>query len=246
MREEVKILIKLQALDQWLSQAEILKKELPKKIAQEKRALEDAKRGSKEKEAAFKEMELERREKERELLALSEKIGEKKGRLFQVKSNEEYSALLKEIDHMKEQVGRLEDEVILLLDKIEEAQKETEDARVLAKSREMALQEAERMGEEEIRALENQVTQKEEERRELVGRVNYKVYQTYEKVKKNRGYAIVRAKDYTCLGCHMEIPPQTFVEVKKGEELIQCPFCSRILYYWEEDPGRKGDESSTE
>jgi len=234
LKEEVKILVKLQAIDQWLSYAENLRREIPKKIQEQERTLEDAKKMAKDKENALKEMELERREKERELQFLGEKIGEKKGKLFQVKSNEEYAALLKEIELMKEQVSNLEDEIILLLDKIEEVQKELQDAKRYSKEKEKELEEARKKGDEEIADLEQEIKEKKEQREKLAESLDQKIYQIYERVRKNRGYAIAKAENYTCLGCHMEIPPQTFVEVRKGEQLVQCPFCSRILYFWEE------------
>src|SRR4030043_50165 len=39
------------------------------------------------------------------------------------------------------------------------------------------------------------------------------------------------AKEEICQGCNMNIPPQLFVEIKKNEEIINCPQCRRILYY---------------
>jgi predicted nucleic acid-binding Zn-ribbon protein len=37
----------------------------------------------------------------------------------------------------------------------------------------------------------------------------------------------------------MNIPPQLYVEIRKNEEIIQCPQCLRILFYLEadENPG---------
>jgi uncharacterized protein len=43
----------------------------------------------------------------------------------------------------------------------------------------------------------------------------------------------VEARNESCSGCFMSIPPQLFVNVKKNTEIITCPHCSRILYYKE-------------
>lgn len=240
MREEIKLLVKLQALDLWLEKAQRLKKELPQQIQDESQALEEAKGRLEALKQNLKELELERRIKEKEIVELGDKVGEKKGRLFQAKSNEEYSALIKEIETLKERISQLEDEVILLLDRIEEVKAQEDSAKKEVREKEEALEAAKTRAQEKLQELEQTLENRQKEREELVARLNKRTYQIYEKVKKNRGYAVVRAEKYTCLGCHMEIPPQTFVEVKKGEEIIQCPFCSRILHYWEE--GRKEEK----
>ncbi len=234
MIEEIKLLVKLQALDMWLDKAEKLKKDLPQQIQDETRALEEAKSHLETLKETLKELELERRSKEKEIVDLGDKVGEKKGKLFQAKSNEEYSALIKEIETLKERISQLEDEVILLLDRIEEMKSQEEEAQREVKEKEEALEAAKTRAQEKLQELEKTLEDRKKDREELVSRLNKRTYQIYERVKKNRGYAVVRAEKYTCLGCHMEIPPQLFVEVKKGEKLIQCPFCSRILHCWDE------------
>ena len=34
-----------------------------------------------------------------------------------------------------------------------------------------------------------------------------------------------------CQLCHVKLRPQMFVELKRNDEIVQCPSCSRILYY---------------
>ena len=235
MREEIRVLVKLQALDLWLEEAEKLKKALPQQIQEETKALEEAKGYLEKLRQELKRLEMERRSKEREINELGERVGEKKGRLFQAKSNEEYNALAKEIETLKGKISQLEDEVILLLDRTEEVKAQEDKAKKDVQEKEEALKKAQAKAEEKLRDTEKTLQERRKERGELSTRLNRRTYQIYEKVRQNRGYALVQAQKYTCQGCHMEIPPQVFLEVKKGEALIQCPFCNRILYYWEEN-----------
>ncbi len=235
MREEIKLLVKLQALDLWLEEAEKLKKELPQQIREETKALEEAKERLEKLQQESKDLDMERRRKEREISELGEKVGEKKGRLFQAKSNEEYNALTKEIEILKEKISQLEDEVILLLDRAEEVKAKEGKAKERVKEKEETLKKAQAQAKEKLKETEETLQERRKEREELSNRLNQRTYQLYERVRQNRGYALVEAQKYTCQGCHMEIPPQTFLEVKKGEDLIQCPFCNRILYYWEKN-----------
>jgi predicted nucleic acid-binding Zn-ribbon protein len=45
------------------------------------------------------------------------------------------------------------------------------------------------------------------------------------------GLAVIEVKDEICQGCNMNIPPQLFVELKKNEEIYNCPHCRRIIFY---------------
>jgi len=48
------------------------------------------------------------------------------------------------------------------------------------------------------------------------------------------GVAVTTARNELCSGCDMNIPPQLYVEIRKNEEILQCPQCRRILYASEE------------
>jgi predicted nucleic acid-binding Zn-ribbon protein len=54
------------------------------------------------------------------------------------------------------------------------------------------------------------------------------------------GKGIVAIKNGVCTGCHMILPAQFANDVRRGEKIVFCPYCSRILYYEEADEG--GDE----
>lgn len=46
---------------------------------------------------------------------------------------------------------------------------------------------------------------------------------------------IVAVKNGVCEGCHMILPAQFVNEVHDGNEILFCPYCSRILFYQESD-----------
>lgn len=50
-------------------------------------------------------------------------------------------------------------------------------------------------------------------------------------LKARNNLAVINVKDGSCCGCRMKLPPQLYVEVVKGQELLQCVSCSRILYF---------------
>jgi predicted nucleic acid-binding Zn-ribbon protein len=60
-------------------------------------------------------------------------------------------------------------------------------------------------------------------------------------IRSKQGKGIVPVKGYVCNGCHMILPAQFVNEVRSGNRIIFCPYCSRILYYEEseEDSGEQ-------
>ena len=65
----------------------------------------------------------------------------------------------------------------------------------------------------------------------LVGEMNQKVLGFYEKIRKwAKNTAVVPVKKQACYGCFMKIYDKTYLAVIKGEEIVTCPHCGRILY----------------
>ena len=48
---------------------------------------------------------------------------------------------------------------------------------------------------------------------------------------KLRGVAVAEAREGRCQECHLMLRPQMSVELKRNEEIVQCPACNRILFY---------------
>ena len=53
----------------------------------------------------------------------------------------------------------------------------------------------------------------------------------FRRVAKLRGAAVSPAVDTMCTLCHLKLRPQMWVDLKKNDQVMQCPACSRILYY---------------
>src|SRR5262249_12754966 len=55
---------------------------------------------------------------------------------------------------------------------------------------------------------------------------------TYERLSRMRsGFALAEARDYSCMACRMKIRPQVFADIRKGDSIITCESCGRILYF---------------
>jgi predicted nucleic acid-binding Zn-ribbon protein len=184
-------------------------------------------------------LEKERRQKEKHLNTEQEKIKRTEGRMFEVKTNKEYQALLNEIEAIKEATNREEEEILQILEEIDELKKG-----LLKREKEVTatLEKIER----ERKKIQEKMDQgdglwkEQKERREVLSKQLesglFKLYNTLKE--KRQGIGVVSAKQETCQGCFVNVPPQMFIEVQKNNALIRCPNCNRILY-WEGDKKAK-------
>ena len=73
------------------------------------------------------------------------------------------------------------------------------------------------------------------DRQKLKTEINKRSLSIYEKIRQRKPRAIVDAIDGICQGCHMMLPPQTYNILLRGDRMIQCPNCHRIVYCTEKE-----------
>jgi hypothetical protein len=225
------MLLSLQKLDNKLSASRQRKKEIPERIQTMEHAFEEEKRRLEEHRQRLKEATLKQRQLEKRLLEGAEERKKKQKRLLEVKTNEEYKALLKEIDYAREADSGTEDEVLALLEEIDTLEKTLTEEERSTREKERGLREEK--GRLELEAAEvdreNEILQRE--RKRVAAELDPAVLEDYEKIRARRaGQAVVTVHKEVCPGCHMHVPPQTINEVLQTGEIRHCPFCLRILY----------------
>jgi len=237
LKEQLELLWELQKIDLSLKNIKEERDRYPKEM----KKLDEKQNVEKERIQKDREkielLEKERRQREGRLNSEQDKIKRAEGRMFEVKTNKEYQALLSEIDAIKKACSKEEEEILQVLDEIDELK------RNLAKrEKEMAITlekiEAERKGLQERMAHDDLVWKRATERREVLSKqLESQLSKLYGTLKEKRqGVGVVTIKDGTCQGCFVNVPPQMYIEVQKNNALIRCPNCNRILY-WE--GGRK-------
>jgi len=235
LKAQLELLWELQKIDLELKGIKEEKDRYPKEMKQldEKQKIEKE-RIQKEKEK-IESLEKTRRQKEGHLNLEQEKIKRAEGRMFEVKTNKEYQALLSEIDAIKAANSRMEEEVLQVLDEIDELKKD-----LSKREKEVGITlekiEGERKKLQEKMAHDERVWSKQVERREVLSKqIESKLFKLYNTLKEKRqGVGVVSVKNETCQGCFVNVPPQMFIEVQKNNTLIRCPHCNRILY-WDGD-----------
>lgn len=182
------------------------------------------------------------REMEAEVTDLEEGIKASRQRLMEIGKELELKAMLKEIAFREDQRDQKETRVLELLDQVEVqnqviAEKEQALQKLQAEYGRLAAEAA-----VQVEELEQQKAILVEKRDSLRMGLPAQLLKRYEFILQRRnGTAISEVREGVCLGCHMNILPQQFIDLQKGEELIQCPHCQRILYWLGEEEEEGAD-----
>lgn len=230
-KEQIKILISLQAMDSEIYDLESRKESFPARIKEMDDILEQKKGGMNAAEDALKQLQVAKNEKEVEMQGKEEKIAKHDAELYQIKNNKEYEALQREIESIKADVSLLEEEIIVLFDQIESAQCKCAEEK-------KAFEEEGRSDErekEQIRAEDKLVSEKlaglKGERKAVAAGVDSEVAIRYERILESRGrIALAKVIGESCGGCNMHLRPQLINEAQLMKGMVFCENCARMLY----------------
>ncbi len=234
MDEQLNLLIQLQEIDGKLRALAEQKKRLPEALTGlESRSAANQADLEKVKEN-LRSAQKNKRDRDKDLESGAQKVEKLKARTPDIKTNKEYQALLKEIETAQQENKAIEDDILVLMVKIDEASAAIGTAEERARKEEAAIQVEQQDLEASLRILGEELEAVEQRRRELVSHIRPEAISQYQKLFDTKnGVALAEARGEACSGCYMSIPPQVFVNVKKNDSIITCPQCGRILYYKE-------------
>jgi uncharacterized protein len=173
------------------------------------------------------------RTKEKELEYQGAQRKKLEAKLYEVKTNKEYSAALAEIEGAKVEKDRLEEEILGLMELQERLGREVVEgeARLRPLETEGRVQEA--AAAEELRALEGDVEVARSERESVAREVPRDLLSQYGRLLKGRGGLAVAlvGSNGICSGCRVTLTPQRFNEVRQSSLILVCESCGRFLYY---------------
>jgi predicted nucleic acid-binding Zn-ribbon protein len=231
LKQNLVLLFDLQTYDIKISDINKQISLAPGLIEEKKRLLAEKKSEFSESKKRYVDLVSLKKEKE-SLLDDKEKVIRKHSmEINTVKSNDTYKALLLEIEKAKADKSVIEDELLVLMEK-------TDEESVKVKIAENELQEFENNTKKDIVDIENntgrlkeEVTVLEKIREEHKLNVNKSMLAHYERLKDGRdgpGMAVVDGE--SCGGCGMVLRTQLINQALKGQELVFCDNCSRILF----------------
>jgi predicted nucleic acid-binding Zn-ribbon protein len=179
-----------------------------------------------------KQIESDRKNLELEVEGKKQLITKYANQQLQTRKNEEYRALTHEIDMCKDDIFKIENREIELMEQAEAAQKEVARAtQAAAEARKSMEEQVTQLGARE-QNLKKELEELTTNREELAAAVDETSRARYERLVRNKGETVVVGVQHgVCGGCHMRLPAQVLVTCQAQQELVTCTNCGRILYY---------------
>ncbi len=231
MQEQLELLKELQELDKALGGARQQRQKLEAEQAVLGADLDRVQAMVDVLDASLTDLRDQRGDLNQALAVEQENIKKAEGRLPAIKTQKEYVAVLKEIDTAKKLTKDLQDRVLATNEELNALGKDREEKvtelnalseKVGARRQEMAAALA------EVDAI---LGTGDERRNQLLSGLPLPLRKRYQMLLERRhGLAVVAARNGTCLGCNMNLPPQLFNSLFTTQEVMSCPHCNRLLH----------------
>ncbi len=231
MNADLQRLIELEKVDRESARLSEEIAALPKRVAAIEAKLADDKAKVENAKTAIKNNEAGRRKLEADIQSFQQKIIKYREQSSRVKTNEEYRALMHEVEFAEKEISGCEDKILELMISLEAEEKALKSAEADLKA-ETAEVEKEK-AEARTRTAEDEKLLKELEgkRTQLRSGVSDGALAHYDRVLRQRKSAIAEAREQKCQACFVMLRPQTWQELKANEQIITCSSCGRILFY---------------
>lgn len=229
MNLDLERLLSLQAADREISRLRQEIAALPKRISDVEAKLSAAKGQVEAARARIKAGESARRKHEADIQAERQKISKYRDQSLEVKTNDQYKALMHEISFAEQNIRSMEDKIL-------ETMVEAEDQEKLVRAAEAELKAQTAIIEREKTEVRARTEQDERElaewtakRNQLRTDINGDTLAHYDRVLRLRGSGVADVRDAKCAACNVLLRPQELQEVMAQDQVMTCSSCGRIL-----------------
>ena len=236
MKEDLELLLKLQVLDYDRGELERSKEYIPDMIENLRREISDNEENFISNESELSEATIVQKSLELELSSKQDNLSKLKSQMMAIKTNKEYDALVSQIDVVKESINENETTLLETIERIEFL--EGGIGELKKKSTETKKQNDDQLSilQEKMDSVGTKVKMKDDERQNITVRVPKRMMSIYERIRKSRGGSVVVAvKKRACGACFKALPPHRIQELKRGDQLITCDNCGRLLIWQDEN-----------
>ena len=238
MKAELQKLIALQNLDTTIRKLEKDQKATPERRAEIEREFD---------QRAFEIRALENRRDEAKhtRARLENEVVDQRGRaeraernLMSSKKPDEYTAAIREADAARKQISALETQILEQMEQLEQAESSLNERAgeiaSLNSDREAKL----KAFDEETGTIGDRLATARKEREEVFAGLPKPLSALYARIgaRIRDGVAVAEARNRSCSACFMSLRPQMMAEIRRGDEIITCDNCGRILYVAPPEP----------
>jgi len=245
LKDQLLLLTELQRHDARIQELEQMVKSFPTKLEAMNADLKRVESLLERERAQLSDTESWRKRQEEDMKTQEQRAIAAKQHSAAVKNAKEYMASERELQATRKNAADRGEEVSKLVGAVEQAKTSIEqhEADFLALKEHVASEQ--KQADEKIAELQKQIAEERKGREVAAGRVRPDVLKKYSAIRMKRGLALVPVKNGTCQGCNMNIPPQLFNMIQRGDSIELCGNCNRIIY-WDKIMEGTGDGAPAE
>jgi uncharacterized protein len=212
---------------------------LPKRVTEIEAKLATAKGQVEAAKASIKTQESEKRSLESEIQGWQQKISKFREQSNSVKTNEQYKALMHEIEFAEKQIGACEEKILLGMEGAESFNAALKTAESELKSEMSAIEKEKEHARKVTAEDEARLSELRRAQSELKSKIEPSTLAHFERIAHKRKGAIAEAIGQKCTACNVMMRPQKYNELMSQSHLITCDSCGRILFH---DANRQSDD----
>ncbi|MFP3998501.1 MAG: zinc ribbon domain-containing protein [Desulfobacterales bacterium] len=230
-KQQLDLLIALQENEREEARLNEELKGMPEKKAQMEASLEAFEQDIQTRQERVSAFKKDYRAYDNELELNQSRIKKREVQLHSVKTNKEYQSLLKEIDDIRASNSRLEDASLQCLDDMDSAEKELKEKTREYENRRKQIEQEKQELDKAALDLEERIRQLKFESEAIIEKLDPDLVKKYRQTRdRGGGVGLVQVENAVCKGCHLNIPPQMYNELQRGNELKMCPHCHRLIF----------------
>jgi uncharacterized protein len=231
MLADIEKLLELQVADKEIRKLQEEVAALPKRVAVIEQKLAGTKAHLEKVRAIAKADEANRKKFEANIKDLQAKISKYRDQSLDVKTNEQYKALLAEIQFAEQEVRMNEDRILEVMVNVDAREKDVRAAEAELKAETAEIDKEKEEARKVTAEDEMKLAEWNSKRSGLREGVSEDILRQYERVAKHRGTGLAEVRDQRCTACQVLLRPQTYNEVRGGDKVMTCDSCQRIIYY---------------
>ncbi len=232
MLPDLQLALRLQAVDRKIAGLETEIATLPKHVAEIEKQLESHARRLERDRAALTANGRDKRKLEGDIQSHQQKISKLRDQSLGAKNNEQYRAFQNEITYAEGEIRKAEDQILELMEASEPLEKAVSASEVDLTKQRLSVESEKKKAIERTAFDKAELGKLMEERKGVVAQMSPSFYTTYERIrKKTKNTPIAEATDGRCEACRISLRPQVFQDLRRGDSIITCESCGRILTY---------------
>jgi len=231
MLPDIEQLLELQAADNEIRRLRDEVAALPKRVAAIEQKLAGTKAHLEKVRATAKDDEANRKKFEANIKDLQAKISKYRDQSLDVKTNDQYKALLHEIQFAEQEIRLNEDRILEVMINVDVREKEVKAAEAELKAETAEIEKEKEEARKITAEDQKKLAEWNAKRDALRHAISEDILRYYERVMKFRGTGLAEVRDHKCMGCQVMLRPQIYNEARNGEKVMVCESCQRIYYH---------------